>query len=343
MRTWLYSLLLVVACTPDGKPVDDTDSVAADADTDADSDTDTDADTDSDTDTDTDPACTARVVDMSPADGELDVASDAPVVARFSEPVTAVDLVLDNDATGTVVIGGDGTFATFVADGGLAYGTTYTASATVCDDTVEASFTTQGEPLDVDLAERTYDIELDDESDLVWVAPSLGAFLADSLATTSILLMVESADTAQIDVVGAAGYEFRDATAQYPCTYAIDFPSVPFTRHPAFDIGPLDAEMEANGIAFTIHELAMTGVFSDDGTEANDLVLTGLLDTRSLSEGLALDICALAEGFGDACVACPDGEIGCLDLEVHDERAPWREGLTVDVDHDPTIDPHCAD
>ncbi len=336
----LATLLFLVACAPDPKSDSTDDPVGSDgdADTDADSDSDTDADTDADT--DTDPACTATVTSIEPADGALDVELDTPVVASFSEAVTAADIEV-NGVAGTLTLADDGTYATFVPDGGFAYGTTYDATATVCDSSLTAAFTTVGEELPVDLTERTYDVELDG-SDLTWVKPNVGELLAGELQTNSILFMVQSADTAQIDLVGAAGYEFRGATAQYPCTVAIDFAAAPFTAHPFFSAGPLDAEMEANDIAFDIYDLAVEGTFSDDATEATDVTVTGLLDTRPLAEGLGLDICSLAVSFGDTCVACPDAEPYCLELHVEDASSPWREGLWIDVDQDPSTDPHCG-
>jgi len=319
MRAWLL-LLPLAACSSEPKPTD-----AAPLDSGGDSDV----------------ACTAEVTAITPADGASDVDTNTEIVATFSAAGFDADITIVPEVAGTVTLAADSLSATFVADGGLADATDYVVTASACGDTSSAGFTTAGVPLAVDLTGHTYDIELDDPTDLVWVAPSFGELLVDRLATTSVLFMVEAADTARIDLVGAAGYEFREETAQYPCTYAFDFPAASFTDHPDFEVGPLDTELSADGIPFDLYALGMSATLAEDGSEATDVVLTGLLDTRPLSEGLGLDVCALAESLGDLCVDCPDGETGCLTLEIHDARAPWREGVTVDPDQDPTTDRYC--
>jgi hypothetical protein len=335
---WLPLLLCAAACSPDKTNETDTAPIGSDGDADTDADADTDTDTDSDTDVD----CTAEVTALSPADGAMDVAIDTTVVATFSAAVTAADIALDNGVSGTVVIADDGLSAVFTASGLLDRSTTYSATASVCDSEMSASFTTVGEAIeDVDLTNRTYDVELDDSSDLTWVAPHLGSTLASQLQTTSILFMVQSADDTEIDLVGAAGFDFNGDVAQYPCTYAIDFASESFASNPAFAAGPVDASLDAGGVAVDIYELAISGRFSDDGSEANDVVITGQIDTRGISESMSIDVCAFASSFGDTCVACPDGEVACLDLEVHDATAPWRDSLVLDPLQDPSTDRAC--
>jgi hypothetical protein len=341
MRTYWLPLLFCAACAPDTKVGDDTDPIGSDGDADTDADSDADADADTDTDTDTDLPCTATLTGLSPADGAVDVAIDTPVVATFSAAVTAADIALDNGVSGSVVVADDGMSAVFTADGLLDRDTTYTATASVCDSSLSSSFTTLGDALEVDPTGRTYDIELDDSSDLTWVHPSFGSFLAGDLETTDILLMVQSADDSELDVVGAAGFDFNGTTQQYPCTYAIDFDPTSFASSPAFAIGPLDTEMNAGGVSFDVYGLALSGRFSTDAEDIEDAVLTGLLDTRNISDSMGVDVCDLAVSFGDSCTTCPDGEELCLDLEIHDADAPWRSGLIVNPDLDPSRDPHC--
>jgi hypothetical protein len=169
----------------------------------------------------------------------------------------------------------------------------------------------------------------------------LATFLVDSLDTNSLLFMVQYADTSRLDVVAAAGFDLGRNVAQYPCAEAIDFPEVPYTDHPSFAVGPEDAALEADGIAFTIFDLYAEGVIADDGESVSDVVVTGLLDTRALSEVLGSDLCGLAAEFGDDCVACPDGEVVCLAMEIQDPSAPWREDVWIDAAIDPEADPIC--
>jgi hypothetical protein len=332
----IAALLVLAAC--DGKPdpgSDDTGPVGQDTDVDTDTDTDSDTDADTDTDTDTD-ACTAVVTSISPADGELGVALDSPIVAEFSEPVTVADINLDNGVTGVVTVGSDGTFATFVPRDDLDEGVTYTASVEVCRVVTTSSFTTVGGELDVDLTDRAYDVALDG-SDITWVHPTFGSLLVGQLETTSLLFMVQSADSSQIDMVAAAGYQHRGATTQYPCTYAVDFDPTAFTSRPMFEAGPLDTTMVAAGVSFDVYDLAFSGNFEADYESAWYVEVTGLLDVTPLG----YDICGLADSFGDPCVACPDGEEHCLLFDVIDASSPYVDGLWIDKDLDPTTDSSC--
>jgi hypothetical protein len=159
MRAWLL-LLPLAACSSEPKPTD-----AAPLDSGGDSDV----------------ACTAEVTAITPADGASDVDTNTEIVATFSAAGFDADITIVPEVAGTVTLAADSLSATFVADGGLADATDYVVTASACGDTSSAGFTTAGVPLAVDLTGHTYDIELDDPTDLVWVAPSFGELLVDRL------------------------------------------------------------------------------------------------------------------------------------------------------------------
>ena len=333
MRT--LPLLILLSCADTVKDAPETDSGLDETDTD----TDTDADTD--TDTDTDVPCTATVTSLSPVDGSVDVSIETTVVAAFSEAVTVADITVDGGANGTVTLADDGLTAVWTPDAALSRDTAYTATASVCDGGLSTSFTTAGEAITIDLTDRTFDVELDG-SDLTWVKPSQGRLIVGQIDTTDVLFMVQSATADELDLLGAAGFDDGGTTQQYPCTYAIDFPATSFSANPAFTAGPLDTEMVTGDTSFAVYDLAASGIIADDGEEMNDVIVTGLIDTRNLDEAAGFDVCDAMANFGDDCVACPDdGVVKCLELEVHDERAPWIEGLLLDADQDPTTDARC--
>ncbi len=332
----LPSLLTLAACSGSSDAKPDTGGVDTDEGTDS-GDTEPDS---GDTDTDTDAPCVATVASITPADGATDVAIDGPIVVAFDGVAQSADITLSPAVAGEVTVAPDGSGATFTPSELLARDTAYSVNVSVCDDTAASSFSTVGEAVEVDIAERTYDVELDG-SDLTWVSPSAGATLARQIVTKSLLFMVESADDASIDFVGAAGLDHAGSTRQYGCTEAIDFPAVSFASNPAFAIGPVDASLSTGGTAFSVYSLAMSARLSDDAESLVDVVVTGLLDARPITEDTGTDVCGLLAAMSEPCVACPDGEEACVYLEVHDESAPWREGLVLDPYIDPADDPYC--
>lgn len=341
MRTRLLALLLV-ACSADPKPEDDTAGPGIDGD--ADTDADGDADADVDTDVDTTP-CVATLVSVLPADQAVDVPADTTVVAAYDVPVTAEDITIGlrttseagEDLPGTVTVAADGLSATLTPDAELARDSEYEVLVSVCDVPSASHFTTVGEAETLDIAGRTYDVDLTDNSDLDWVTPASGALLLSQVQTNHLLFMVESAG-AEIDMLGAAGLEEGRDVVQYQCAPVVDFPAATFEANPFFAIGPVDAAINAEGIAVPLYGLAVTGVVAADGASLETVVLVGVLDIGPVSVLLGYDACELVESLGDTCVACPNGDDTCLVMEVRDERAVWIEGLEIDPDFVPAED-----
>lgn len=343
MRSFLLPFLLLAACgggdlktdgDATGTDGDDTDTAVDDTGTDT-GDT---ADTD-----DTEEPCTATVTGLSPADGSVDVSIDTEVVATFSDPVTAADIAV-RGVNGTVTIADDGTSAIFTPDDLLDRDSTYVVTANVCSSTLTGSFTTVGEAPALDLAGRTYDVELDG-TDITWVKPSqeVGELLMTYVTTTSILIGVESADETTIDLVGAAGFDFHGELRQYPCTAAIDFDPASFAASPSFSVGPVDTSIGSSSMMVDVYGLGVDGAFAGDAESLEDVTITGSVDTRPIADSTGMDVCPLLSAlYGVSCGACPDGATACLELEVLDRSAPWRDAVTIDPDLDPTADPYCS-
>ncbi len=206
-------------------------------------------------------------------------------------------------------------------------------------DTDEDTSPNTDDDVQVDLTGRTYDIDLAGP-DITWRSPSAGPTLITMLQTDHLVLMVEAAGS-QIDTVSAAAMVLDRGLTPYPCAAAFDFPPTPFSANPAFLVGPLDAALVAGSTSVPLYDLAFGGSFNPDGSEIAQLEVSALIDSRPISSSQGIDVCAALPSFGDECVACPDGEVACIALDVSDASAPWQTDLTVDANIDPSNDPHC--
>jgi len=317
---------LLVACKGDK---DDDSSNGGDAD----ADTDVDADTDTDTDADTD-ACTAVVNSVTPATDATDVPVDTVVVAVFSAPVDAATITVEAAGTavaGTTALQGDGSSATFTPASDLARDTTYDVEVAVCDSEWSSSFTTLPDGVAAaDLEGKTYDFDL---ATADWIEPTFGATLVDYFEANHMLIMVEDIDEGAetIDGLGAPGWqpdEDKTPVEQYPCADGADFDPVPFPDNPAFAFGPDEFSLGDDSIDVTIHDATVSGRFAADGSAVDDAHFEGLVDLRNVSAG-AVSACTFIAALGGACVACPDGEVECLESTLEWASAPAVPGLTL--------------
>lgn len=98
------------------------------------------------------------------------------------------------------------------------------------------------------------------------------------------------------------------------CSRTVLMPQLRVYGDRQFSFGPADYTI-ANG--FTIENMEMTGVFSDDFEMMNDIAFTGNLNMASappemLPGGADIAACELAESFSIYCNACRDGNMECL-------------------------------
>ena len=163
-RAPLWLMLALAACTgKDTVTIDDTGAPADDSAVEGDSDTDADADTD--TDTDSDIPCTAEVTSITPDDGSSDVSAEPTIYALLSAPVSDGQYTVrlegpQGDVSGQISRDMGDTRLGFTPDVELERESEYTATFTVCESNMAASFTTVGAPLGDVLAGRTYDVDL---------------------------------------------------------------------------------------------------------------------------------------------------------------------------------------
>ena len=341
------SLLLLAAlgCDSNDGTINVADSGIVDGDADADADTDTDTDADGDTDSDTD--CDIGISYLDPGNGTVGVSPTPLLRAYFDDPATMDDIELslegpDGGVDGGVELSGGDLIATFTPGDELARDTDYTFSVTTCSDAEESSFTTVEGPLDGNILEgRVYDIDL---NSVTWNSPSstTGALLTSQLDTDHILILVEDIDddAETIKLTGAMGYD-DGGLAQYPCAEAIAFPEADWSTNPYFQAGPENTVLGAAGFELQVMDFTVSGAFSGDGGEMQNVGVVGYVDLDGL-EVSGYEGCDLLALGGDSCTACPDdGEVTCAYLDVEDSSAPYESGVTVDPDIDPSSDPNC--
>ena len=95
-------------------------------------------------------------------------------------------------------------------------------------------------------------------------------------------------------------------------------------------------------VEVTIGGFQLSGWFAADGSSINDLEVIGLMDTRPIDTAFGQDVCTLASIVGDKCIACPDGKVECLELNLT-SNAPgeYDAGVSIDRSYDPSADPDC--
>jgi hypothetical protein len=340
MMTLSLSLLFsLLACEPsDGGSVSLDDSGDADADSDADTDTDTDTDTDSDTDAD----CELPIDYVDPGDNTINVATGvSPKVWFDGETATDTSELsftlsgTDGELAGTINLLNGGAGAEFVPSEELARSTVYTWSVETCsDDSTGMKFTTVEGPTPVDtLVDNVYLVDL---AGVDWTSPSasVGGIILGQLETQFIMVKVQSASEAQVDMVGATAWDRTGAVAQYPCVEAIEFDPASFEGNPAFQAGPVNTSLSAGGFDIVIHEFELSGSFEGDQSAVNNLRIRGYLDLEGLEVG-GQDACGALAFLGETCEACPDdGEEDCVLLDVTDPEAPLTDA-TLDENLDP--------
>jgi hypothetical protein len=331
-------MLFALACnSSDGSLV--VDDTAGDSDADTDSDTDSDTDADSDADTDSDADCDLPIEFVDPADETEAVPVDSPLLVWFEDGAVASDaseIAFDVDGPdgavdGSVALINGGAGASFTADEEWVRNSTYTWSVETCtDDDNNNEFSTVDDPITPNaLVGRVYVIDL---NEVTWTSPSstIGGLLLGQLQTTYMLVKVQSADSSEIDLVGATGWDDPGSVEQYPCAEAIEFDPADFTGNPAFQAGPETTTLSAAGYDVEVHDFEVSGAFNGDGTTINNLQVRGYLDLASVDLG-GSDACDLLAGFGVSCEACPDdGAEDCVLLDVTDPQADWESSIELD-------------
>jgi hypothetical protein len=251
--------------------------------------------------------CDVRVDAASPANGAVD--------AYYRDSVVFTLSAADGGATitapveGTTTRDASGERLTFIPDAPLTPSTDYTFTLEYCGGSVDLSFRTSeigSEPVNTELDGRAWTIPLEDG-----VAYGLSATTAGYLRDELIL----GAST-----VDGASIELTLDTADAWCGAASVTGS--FAHDPFVEVTFGTIQLELAGYVVPLYDAAFAGTFSGDGTTLIG-TLTGSLETREL--GALVDspsdehtFCEAVEYLGESCQACPDGELLCFPLQIHD-------------------------
>ena len=282
---------------------------------------------------DTDPGselCPARLASTVPVDGatgwywrnglevRVEVASDVYAVRLTTATGREVPVTVTASDSGLVLA------VTF--DGGLDPDTEHVLQITDCEGPHEARFTTSsyGRPVasgTASLFRRTYQLGISDVG-AVWLEPSGLGELLGSFFDTPVLLGVQYVDPDTLDLIGAIGVTTLGHTGQdfnYP---SWSFPATDFSGAPYFEIVADQVDLQVSGYPLPIFDFHLTGTFAEDGATFGGGVLQGLGDTRYSGGALGQPnnpraMCNFGQGLGVACQPCPDGEVLCLKVDVH--------------------------
>ena len=295
-------------------------------------------------------ACTIEVVALAPADGDAEVAVDAPIRATLSRPDSSATFLLE-DADGQPVPGhskAKGDTLRFLPDAPLATDTTYTATLRYCLDTPApavavatfASLSTAG-PAEG----KSYRIDL---TTATWISPVIGSFLS-SYISSDLLFQVTRQVADRIEMMGAT--TISRGGPQDTCYATMPFPEGSMTAGGAFVIGPASVVLPITGANVPVTDMTIEGQLAADLTTVEFTSVTGQISTVDLGATLGplfgtsdpAELCSLLTMFGDSCVECNDGSGHfCVDAHLSNLRGDELPEETVQCVGLDFCHPDCA-
>lgn len=224
----------------------------------------------------------------------------------------------------------------------LAPSTSYELSVQTCRGGTVLGFVTSdlGGALQVserDLVGRTWTLEL---ADAEWLAPAGLAPLFRANVDGVFLLGISWVQGDRIDLIGTQGLVSGGQIQQDARLATWDLPTADFSLSPRLRTGADRVVLDIQGVPLPIEGFAFEATLSPDGERLGDGRLRGRLDVRGAGEllgrgGSSEAVCELAAASGLPCVACEDGEVGCLDADlrrVEGERVPGLRLVPVTQD-----------
>jgi hypothetical protein len=168
---------------------------------------------------------------------------------------------------------------------------------------------------------KTYNVDLVGST---WIEPGAMGALLSLYFTTPILLGVQWADEATIDLLGAPGYEDSlGELQQYIWEPTWDFPLADFSAQPYFIAQTEQVVFQFGSVDIPIYNFSLEATFASDGSSMGGGEMSGLGDSRNM--GILFEqpddemaVCDLAATLGVYCQACPDGKETCLYLKAVD-------------------------
>mgnify|MGYP000117590126 CR=1 FL=1 len=288
----------------------------------------------------TDPRCANAVLDQYPVGGESDVFVRSSVDVTLSQPDTSATIVVTDasgaEVPGTVSLLDDDKRVEWLPVDALDAGADYTATLNWACEAVVVDFGTGsvGSAAVADpsgLVDRGYTLDLKDGR---FVAPDgIGAPL-QSLLEVRLLLGVTAVDATTLSL--RAGAEDAKAGAQDLAASTTDLNPATFAD-PYFEVSQELLPLVIEGDPIDVTDLTISGSFASDGSSIDGFRLSGVIDTRDLTEAVGVEgpdgVCNLfSASFNVQCQDCPNGEgTYCINLVVADLPLPETGYPVVEV------------
>jgi hypothetical protein len=205
----------------------------------------------------------------------------------------------------------------------------------VCEIVTEVAFSTDVYGSDLDdevsaLAHNTYVLDLEE---ITFTEPQNFELLLAMFGVNPLLVGVAEADDANLTLYVAEGKKRVDGSyGLLPDGRGWWFDPADFTKAPFFHAEQSELALNYDGVDLPIKDFLLEGTFAPDGSSMGGLVVSGVADTRGLSDAYAGDeayVCDLMADWGMDCVACDDGAELCLEILAEDGIAPIEPELDI--------------
>jgi len=277
-------------------------------------------------DTDTEEPCLAKVIEITPDDGEDDVFYRDSLSVAFTEDASAAVFTLTDNATAgavahTVSWGEGNLMATLEVTNFLSGASAYTLNVSICEVESSSSFETSayGQPIDGGNEALTGLTSVILFENVNFTQPeNIGAIVAGYL-DVPLLVGVLGADVNNIDVIAAQGYFHNvDGYKQRINQSTWTFGQVDLDGNAYFSGQVSEIDFGDASVSIPVHDFSLSGTFAPDGSHFAGGTIGGQVDTRFMAPMFGQTDpeypCTLLSSMGASCEACPDGEVFCLTL-----------------------------
>lgn len=176
----------------------------------------------------------------------------------------------------------------------------------------------------------------------------IGSLLAKQFEDRTVFLSPTAQSVTELHLRAAAADD-TDGTAQSACDKTVELPAADFTQSPAFGFDATGSVVVLSGfgVDVDVHDLAVSGTFTEDGTAIQSLSFAGLVDTRHLGPLVDVNsdddtVCDLMGSIGVSCKDCGTGDVFCLDVRMAGLTGIEVSGMTLTALDDVCAQPDAA-
>ena len=261
-----------------------------------------------------DPDCTIHIEGTYPEDGSVDAYWRDPVEFYLSEADPEATVV--TELAGEQTILDDGLTVQFQPTEPLEPATSYEIGLDYCRGAPTIDFTTSSYGLPVEdpqgLLAHTWAWDLREAR--FYQAGYLGDLLQTFGERVGLVSMVGlEGDSVDLRLAVA---DDNDPPGQDFCARTVDVSGVDFSGSPFLEFGPTSIEFNAYRGTVVLHEMTVQTTVAPDGASLGGMALTAVIDVRSVSQAVDMDVgelCELLEVYGAPCESCPeDSEPFCV-------------------------------